>query len=213
MKTAKKKVTKFDFKKEFKFLFNAPKNEPEIINVPDLKYIMIDGEGNPNTAKEFGEKIQVLYGIAFTIKFTLKLDKDDPYDFSVPPLSGLWCADDITAYAAGRKDEWKWTLMILMPDRVTEDDFKRAKEKVREKKDPAYLDLARFGIYKEGAAAQIMHTGPYSAEGPTIKKLHEFFREKGYTFNGKHHEIYLSDPRRAKPEKMKTIIRQPIKKA
>jgi len=210
--TAKTKTQKLDFKKEYKSLFSPSVKEPEIIEVPAFKYIMIDGQGDPNTSKDFQDKIQVLYGLSYTIKFMLKLDKKDPFDFTVPPLSGLWCADDITAFAEGRKHEWKWTLMILMPDRVTREVFEEGKRKLEEKKNPAFLDRANFEIYEEGLSAQVMHIGPYAEEGPTIAKLHDFFQGKGYTFNGRHHEIYLSDPRRCKPEKMRTILRQPIKK-
>jgi hypothetical protein len=207
-----KKTQKLDFKKEYKYLFSPSAKEPEMVEVPAFKYIKIDGEGDPNTSQDFQDKVQVLYGLAYTIKFMLKLDKEDPFDFTVPPLSGLWCADDITAFADGRKHEWKWTLMILMPDRVTRDVFEKGKEELKKKKDPVFLDQARFEIYEEGLSAQIMHIGPYAEEGPTIAKLHEFFQGRGYTFNGQHHEVYLSDPRRCKPEKMRTILRQPIKK-
>jgi hypothetical protein len=210
--TAKTKTQKLDFKKEYKSLFSPSAKEPEIVEVPAFKYIMIDGRGDPNTSKDFQDKIQVLYGLSYTIKFMLKLDKTDPFDFTVPPLSGLWCADDITAFAEGRKHEWKWTLMILMPDRVTREVFEEGKRKLEEKKNPAFLELANFEIYEEGLSAQIMHMGPYAEEGPTIAKLHDFFHGKGYTFNGRHHEIYLSDPRKCKPGKMRTILRQPIKK-
>jgi hypothetical protein len=210
--TAKTKTQKLDFKKEYKSLFTPSAKEPEIVEVPAFKYIMIDGRGDPNTSKDFQDKIQVLYGLSYTIKFMLKLDKTDPFDFTVPPLSGLWCADDITAFAEGRKHEWKWTLMILMPDRVTREVFEEGKKKLEEKKNPTFLELANFEIYEEGLSAQITHMGPYAEEGPTIAKLHDFFHGKGYTFNGRHHEIYLSDPRKCKPEKMRTILRQPIKK-
>jgi hypothetical protein len=210
--TAKTKTQKFDFKKEYKSLFSPSAKEPEMIEVPAFKYLIIDGQGDPNTSKDFQDKVQVLYGLSYTIKFMLKQDKTDPFDFTVPPLSGLWCADDITAFAEGRKHEWKWTLMILMPDRVTREVFAEGKRKLEEKKNPTFLDLAKFEIYEEGLSAQIMYIGPYAEEGPTIAKLHDFFQGKGYTFNGRHHEIYLSDPRRCKPEKMRTILRQPIKK-
>ena len=210
--TAKTKTQKLDFKKEYKYLFSPSAKEPEMVEVPAFKYIKIDGQGDPNTSKDFQDKIMVLYGLAYTIKFMLKLDKEDPFDFTVPPLSGLWCADDITAFTEGRKHEWKWTLMILMPDRVTRDVFQKGKEELKKKKNPVFLDQARFEIYEEGLSAQIMHIGHYAEEGPTIAKLHEFFQGRGYTFNGHHHEVYLSDPRRCKPEKMRTILRQPIKK-
>jgi hypothetical protein len=211
--TAKtKKAQKLDFKKEYKSLFSPSAKEPEIIEVPAFKYIMIDGQGDPNTSEKFSDKIQVLYGLSYTIKFMLKLDEKDPFDFTVPPLSGLWCADDMTAYSEGRKHEWKWTLMILMPDRVTLEVFEEGKRKLRKKKNPNFLDQTRLEIYEEGLSAQIMHIGPYAEEAPTIAKLHDFFQDKGYTFSGRHHEIYLSDPRRCQPEKMRTILRQSIKK-
>jgi len=125
----------------------------------------------------------------------------------------LWWAEDHRAFIdKDRKNEWQWTIMILMPDQVTSASLDGAKEKLKLKKDLPNLEKAYLKIYKEGKSAQIMHIGPYSNEGPNIKKLHNFFQQQGYTFNGKHHEIYISDPRRCKPEKMKTIIRQPIKK-
>ena len=213
MAEKKKKITKLDFKKEYKSLFSPSAREPEIIQVPAFKYIMIDGRGYPGTSTDFQEKIQVLYGLSYTIKFMLKADKQDPFDFTVPPLSGLYCADDMTAFTdENRKDEWKWTLMILQPDRVTSEVFTSAKQELIRKKNPPAIDRAYLEIYEEGLSAQVMHIGPYDQEGPTVKKLHDFFQEKGFTFNGRHHEIYIGDPRRSKPEKLKTVIRQPIKK-
>jgi hypothetical protein len=203
---------KIDLKKELKYLFSPSAKTPEIIKVPSFKYIMVDGEGDPSNSEEFSDKVALLYGLSYTIKFMLKKDEKDPFDYVVMPLSGLWCADDISAYAEGRREEWKWTLMIMQPDRVTKDIFEEAKVKLIKKKDPKHIDDASFDIYKEGSCAQIMHIGPYKDEAPTIRTLHDFFKEKGFTFNGKHHEIYLSDPRKCDPAKMKTIIRQPIKK-
>ncbi|MCP5106555.1 MAG: hypothetical protein GY950_24435 [bacterium] len=203
---------KIDFKKEYRALFSPSAKESELVEVPAFKYIMIDGEGNPNTSQDFQDKVQVLYGLAFTIKFMLKKDEQEPFDYAVPPLSGLWHADDMAAFTEGKKDDWKWTMMILQPDRVTREVFGSAKEKLIKKKNPPFLGQASLNIYEEGLCAQVMHLGPYSEEGPTIEKLHTFFQEKGYTFNGRHHEIYLSDPRKSKPEKLKTIIRQPVKK-
>ena len=213
MTEEKKKAAKIDYKKDFKYLFSPSAKEPEIVEVPDFTYIMIDGKGYPGTSKDFQDKIQVLYGLSYTIKFMLKLDKIDPLDYTVPPLSGLYYADDMKVFIdEGRRDEWEWTVMILQPDRVTEAIFEKAKEQLVRKKNLSFIDKAYLQIYKEGLSAQIMHLGPYDQEGPTIEKLHTFFQSKGYTFNGKHHEIYLSDPRRGKPEKIKTVIRQPIKK-
>jgi hypothetical protein len=213
MTTTRPPIPKLDFKKEYKNLFSPSAKTPEIIEVPAFKYLMIDGRGDPNASPGFQAKVGVLYGLAYTLKFSLKRDKDDPFDFSVPPLSGLWCADDIRAYFDdGRRQEWQWTLMILMPDRVSPTLFDKARDELRRKKDSDHLDEARFQVYHEGLAAQVMHIGPYAQEGPTIKRLHDFFQEKGFAFNGRHHEIYLSDPRRGMPEKMRTIIRQPIKR-
>ncbi len=213
MTEEKKKAAKIDYKKDFKYLFSPSAKEPEIVEVPDFKYIMIDGKGYPGTSKDFQDKIQVLYGLSYTIKFMLKLDKIDPLDYTVPPLSGLYYADDMKVFVEeGRREEWEWTVMILQPDRVTEAIFEKAKEQLVRKKNLPFIDKAYLQIYKEGLSAQIMHLGPYDQEAPTIEKLHTFFQSKGYTFNGKHHEIYLSDPRRGKPEKIKTVIRQPIKK-
>ena len=212
--TEKTKVNaKLDFKKEYKYLFSPSPKTPEIVQVPAFKYIMMDGEGYPGDSSDFQEKIQVLYGLAYTIKFMLKKDRQEPFDFTVPPLSGLYCADDPAAFSDdSRKDEWKWTLMIMLPDRVTTSVFEAARQELIKKKNPPAAGLAYLEIYEEGLCAQIMHIGPYSQEGPTIKKLHDFFQEKGYTFNGRHNEIYLGDPRRTQPEKLKTIIRQPITK-
>jgi hypothetical protein len=203
---------KIDFKKEYKFLFSASARQPQLVDVPEFKYLMIDGTGDPNTAPEFAEKIQVLYGLAYTMKFMLK-QGSQAVDFVVPPLSGLWCAEDISAFNEGRKDEWLWTLMIMQPDAVTPELLAKSKAKLAAKK-PGLLsaDRARLEMLHEGAAVQILHIGPYSAEGPVIARLHDFMKENGYTFNGRHHEIYLGDPRRCQPEKLKTIIRQPVKK-
>ena len=206
-------VPVFDYKKEFKHLFSPSAGNPEIVDVPPLKYIMADGQGYPGTSKEFAEKTQLLYSLAYTLKFMLKKDNESPFDFKVPPLSGLWYADDMAAFHdGGRKEEWKWTLMIMLPDRVTDEDVQRASAELKRKKNPPLLDMVNFKVYEEGRCAQIMHIGPYSEEAPTIQKLHTFFKEKGYDFNGHHHEIYLGDPRRSKPEQLKTIIRQPVKK-
>jgi hypothetical protein len=202
-----------DVKKDYKYLFSPKKDKPEIVDVPAFKYLKIDGRGNPNNEEEFGAKVGLLYGLAYTIKFMLKKDQADPFEFKVAPLSGLWHADDMDAFVQkDRRDEWIWTLMILMPDPVTNEVFEAGKAALIKKKNPTGIDKVYFELYDEGHCAQIMHIGPYSEEGPTIKNLHSFFTDQGYEPSGQHHEIYLGDPRKAKPEKLKTIIRQPIKK-
>jgi hypothetical protein len=204
---------KIDFKKEYKFLFAASAKQPQVVEVPPFKYLMVDGTGDPNTAPEFAEKIQALYGLAYTMKFMLKQDGYGAVEYVVPPLSGLWCAEDITAFHEGRKNEYLWTLMIMQPDAVTPELLEKAKTKVATKKEAApSAGQVRLDVLREGPAVQILHIGSYSTEGPTIARLHDFMKENGYTFNGRHHEIYLGDPRRCQPEKLKTIIRQPVKK-
>ncbi len=207
------KKEKFDFKKEFKYLFRPSAKRAQIVDVPAMKTIQIRGEGYPGTSPAFQDKIEVLYGLSYTIKFMLKQDKNDPFDYTVGPFSGLWYADDIAAYKnEERRNEWKWTLMILQPDQVTIEVFEKGKALFKKKKNPALLEEASFSIFQEGLSAQIMHIGPYDQEGPTIKKLHDFIKDEGYTFNGHHHEIYLGNPQKSKPEKLKTILRHPIKK-
>jgi hypothetical protein len=202
-----------DFKKEFPALFAPPAKTPVLVDVPEFAYIMVDGRGHPGQAPDFQAKIGLLYGLAYTIKFSLKKDPGKPLDFVVPPLSGFYCADDPTCYMdENRGDEWKWTLAIPLPAFVTPAVFEKAAGALREKKNPDHLDKAYLKKYKEGRSAQILYIGPYREEGPTIQKLHAFFLDQGLTFAGPHHEIYLGDPRRAKPDKLKTIIRQPIRK-
>lgn len=202
-------MSKIDFKKELKHLYNASANETSVVDVPSLNFLEIDGAGDPNKVKAFEEAIEALYSVSFPLKFMVK--KERGVDYTVMPLEGLWWTDDMTQFSIDNKDIWKWTVMIMQPEHVTKDFVQRVVEQVEKKKSPPALSKMRFETLHEGLSAQIMHIGPYSAEGPTVEKLHAFVREKGYVLAGKHHEIYLSDPRRAAPEKMKTIIRQPIK--
>ena len=201
---------KIDYKKEFSDLYKASAKKPHIVDVQEMNFLMVDGLGDPNSSQDFSNAIEALYSLSYTLKFAIKMGPT-AVDYGVPPLEGLWWADDCSAFKEGRKDEWEWTLMIMQPEFVTPDLLAGATEKVRAKKDPVALSKVRFESFCEGPAAQIMHVGPYSEEGPTIEKLHEFICDSGYTLAGKHHEIYLGDPRRAAPEKLRTIIRQPMK--
>ena len=192
-------------------LYRPPAAQPEIIDVPPMQFAMVDGEGDPNTATAYRDAIQALYGISFTLKFMLK--KARGADYRVSPLEGLWWAPDLKVFGSAAKGSWRWTAMIRQPDEVTFADFERARVELRRKRPSPAVDLLRLERFDEGQAAQIMHVGPYSAEAPTIERLHAFIHEKGHTFDGrrqKHHEIYLGDPRRAKPEKLRTVIRQPF---
>ncbi|MFX1521013.1 MAG: GyrI-like domain-containing protein [Promethearchaeota archaeon] len=206
-------MAKQDLKKELKHLYYPSKKEFNFVDVPKMNFLMLDGQGDPNTSQEYREAIGVLYNVSYTVKFMVK-KKKPAQDYVVLPLESLWWADDLNDFITGNKDVWKWTAMIMQPTQVTKSLIKEAIEQVEKKKKPPALPKLRFESFHEGLSAQIMHIGPYSAEGPTIEKLHNFIRENGYEFDGlieKHHEIYLSDPRRTPEEKWKTVIRQPVK--
>ena len=205
-------MKKIDYKKEFKHLYFPPAKEVVEVDVPRMNFIMLDGTGDPNTSQEFQEAMEALYGISFTAKFMIKKDGEAEADYVVPPLEGLWWAEDMAQFSVEKKDEWLWTVMIMQPEYVTRSIYKKACEQLKEKKDPPALSKVRFEGYKEGLSAQIMHIGPFSEEGPTVARVHDYIEEKGYEINGKHHEIYLSDFRRTKPERLKTVIRQPFRK-
>ncbi|MFX1451511.1 MAG: GyrI-like domain-containing protein [Promethearchaeota archaeon] len=202
--------TKVDFKKSMKKFYNPSAKEVVIVDIPEMQFLMIDGIGSPGDSQEYLDSIAALYPVAFKTKF---LSKAKGRDYVVPPLEGLWWADNMEDFKDGNRDKWKWTMMIMQPNWINQDIINEAVEntlitKPELKKTIATLRLEKF---REGKAAQIMHLGPYSEEGPTVKKLHNFIKAQGGTFDGyckKHHEIYLSDPRKAKPENMKTVIRQ-----
>ena len=172
---------------------------------------MVDGKGDPNTSPEFQRAMELLYSTAYTIKFTRK--KAGLGDFAVMPTEGLWWAKNLKAFVSGDKSKWLWTMMIMMPDDVTAAEFKRATKSVTEKKG-FKTELLRLETLSEGNCVQYLHVGPYSEEGPGIKEMHEVFMPANKLKpNGKHHEIYLGDPRKSDPKKLKTIIRQPVTKA
>lgn len=200
---------KIDYKKELKHLYRPSAKKVEIVEVPQMNFLMVDGEGDPNTAQSFSDAIEALYPVSYTLKFMIKKGEMG-IDYGVLPLEAIWWSDDMSAFSTGNKEAWKWTLMIMQPDFITQKMVKEAMEEVKVKKKPASLPLIRFETFKEGKAAQIMHLGPFSEEGPTIEKVHLFIEENGSHRVGKHHEIYLSDIRRAAPEKWKTIVRQPM---
>lgn len=206
-----KSIEKIDLWSEHKEIFSPSARQPQLVKVPPLTYLRVDGEGDPNTAPAFRQAIGALYGLAFTLKFSLKKSKG--LDFRVMPLSGLYHADDPSAFLQGRKQEWKWSLMIPIPSLITAAEVKKAREEATGKKQasPA-LPLVRRETLREGLCVQILHKGPYAAERATIERLHAFMGENKLGFAGAHHEIYLSDPNRTAPEKLKTIVRQPVKK-
>jgi hypothetical protein len=200
---------KIDLKKQFKFLYNPSAREVSIVDVPKMKFLMVDGVGDPNS-ETFHTGIQSLYNLAYTIKFGLK--KQRRIDFPVMALEGLWSmGTSMDEFDPNARDKWEWTLMIMQPEVVTRETVKTAVEEIKRKGKP--LTPFRLEELREGLSAQIMHVGPYSAEAATIRTIREFMERNGYSQNGRHHEIYLGDPRRAAPSKLRTILRWPVKLA
>jgi hypothetical protein len=203
-------MEKVDLRKELKSLYQAPVKEVVRVDVPTMNFLMIDGEGDPDTSQQFKDAIEALFSLSYTIKFMIKKGPK-AIDYGVMPLEGLWWADDMTAFTTGDKSKWKWTLMIMQPKYVTQNIVVAAVAALTKKKSLAALPKVRFGAFLEGVAAQTMHIGPFSEEGPTVKRVHDFIAACGCTCSGKHHEIYLSDVRKADPKKWKTVIRQPMR--
>lgn len=203
-------MKKIDYKKELKNLYNASAKKVETVEVPRMNFLMMDGEGDPKTSPAFQEAVEALFSLSYTLKFMIKKGKEG-IDYGVMPLEGLWWVEDMSQFSIEKKDNWKWTLMIMQSEFVTINLVHDATEQVKKKKDLPALPQTRFEAFSEGKAAQIMHIGPFSEEGPTIQKIHNYILEMNHKISGKHHEIYLSDIRKAAPEKWKTIIRQPMK--
>jgi hypothetical protein len=202
-------MAKIDHKKQLKHLYAASAKQPTLVNVPPLNYLRIDGIGDPNTSSAYKNAVEALFSLSYTMKFAIKKGAA-AVDYGVMPLEGLWWMDDMKQFSVTRKDEWKWTMMIMQPEVVTQAIVAACRSDLARKKDLAALSKVEFAAFKEGKAAQILHVGPFTEEGPTIQKLHDFIQAQGLKLTGKHHEIYLSDIRRAAPEKWKTIIRQPV---
>ena len=202
-------MRKIDYKKEFKEFYAPRAGKIVEVDLPAMSFLMVDGQGDPNTGSQFGPAVEALYAMSYTLKFMIKKGELQ-LDYGVMPLQALWWADDMAAFTPDDKSAWKWTAMIMQPDVVTAELMAEATEQVRKKKDPVALDLVRFEPLTEGKAAQTLHIGPFENEGPAIEAVHSFIAENGGRRTGKHHEIYLSDIRKAAPEKWKTVIRQPF---
>ncbi len=202
-------MLKIDYKKELKHLYKPSSKKVEIVDVPQMNFLMLDGAGDPNTAQEFKDAVEALFGVSYTLKFMIK-KSDLEVDYGVMPLEGLWWAEDMSRFSIEKKSDWKWTLMIMQPEYVSAERVDKAIEQVKKKKQLPALPKMRFEALTEGKAAQILHVGPFSEEGPSVEKVHQCIEENGSKRSGKHHEIYLSDFRRTAPERLKTIIRQPM---
>ena len=180
--------------------------EPALVDVPPFPFLQVDGVGSPDDAG-FVSAVQGLYSVGYTLRFQTRAD--GIVDYKVPPLEGLWWADDMTAFIRGDKREWKWTLLLRVPDEIDEPAVDKARTKARDKAGDA-VDAVRLDRYDEGHSAQVLHLGPFATEGATIERLHAFIATAGLSPRGPHHEIYMGDPRRTRPERLKTILRQPV---
>ncbi len=203
-------MKKIDLKKELKHLYQPSAKAVVQVEVPTMHYLMIDGEGDPNTSAAYQAAVEALFALSYSIKFMIKKGPQ-AIDYGVMPLEGLWWADDMSKFSVDDKSSWKWTMMIMQPDFVTRQVVDTAMEEVRRKKGLAALDQVRFEPLTEGLCAQTLHVGPFSEEGPTVRRVHEFIAGCGRKPAGKHHEIYLSDIRKTDPSRWKTVIRQPMR--
>ncbi|MEI7987630.1 MAG: GyrI-like domain-containing protein [Chloroflexota bacterium] len=199
---------KIDLKKTLKIFYQPTTQTPSIVEVPPFNFLMIDGFGDPNTSELYQGAVTTLFQFSYTLKFTVK--KDQGINYSVMPLEGLWWMTGV--FDAENKDSWQWTAMIAQPEFISNELVENARRQVKIKKAPPLIDQVRFENFHEGLSVQIMHIGPFSDEKTNIERIHSYALNNGYELAGKHHEIYLSDLSRISPEKMKTILRQPIRK-
>lgn len=201
-------MKRVDHKEAYRGLYHASTRDIAIVDVPALRFLMIDGRGDPNTSAAYAKAVEALFAVSYAAKFIVKKGPL-AIDYKVMPLEGLWWADDMSAFGVEDKSSWRWTMMIMQPDVVADEVLVRATAQVRDKKGLEAVDELRLEVVTEGRCAQVLHVGPFSEEGPTVERLHAFVDQYSGR-RGKHHEIYLSDIRRAAPENWKTIIRQPM---
>ena len=203
-------ASKIDLKKALKPFFSAPTGEFEEIELPAVSYLMIDGKGSPGDSPAYLTALQTLYPAAYALKFFSKQQLGR--DYVVPPLEGLWWSEKRDAFAAGRRDEWQWTMMIMVPDWIRQEQFAEVMCRLKSKKPEIDFSGLRMDSLHEGRSLQKLHLGSFADEAPALRHLHdELMPSLGLTFNGHHHEIYLSDPRKVAPEKLRTILRQPVR--
>jgi hypothetical protein len=201
-------MTKIDHRRELKELYAPPKNAPVIVDVPEMTFLMVDGTGDPNTAEAYRDAVEALFAVSYAIKFAVKRGRG--VDYGVMPLEGLWWVEDMSTFTVDDKSAWSWTVMIVQPVEIDEELVHEAVSTATRKKPLPAAGRLRLERFREGTAAHVMHIGPYAEEKPTIDRLHAFIAGEGYERTGKHHEIYLTDARRTAPERMRTVIRQPI---
>lgn len=201
-------MEKIDLQKELRHLYQPSAKEVVQVDVPTMNFLMIDGVGDPNTSPAYADAVAALFTVSYAIKFMIKKGPV-AIDYGVMPLEGLWWAEDMSKFTTKDKANWQWTMMIMQPSFVTREIIDSAIADVKKKKNSTVISKLHLEAFSEGKCAQILHIGPFSEEGPTIEKVHQFIDSKGKRI-GKHHEIYLSDIRKADPAKWKTIIRQPM---
>ncbi len=203
-------MEKTDLRKEFRELYAPSSRAFSVVDVPRMSFLMVDGEGDPNTASAYREAVEALYSVSYAIKFAAK--RELGRDHVVAPLEGLWSADDPSFFTRRAKDEWHWTMLIMQPPWIPAELVEQARVTTAAKKDLPALPLLRLADYEEGTSVQVLHVGPYDDEAPTLRRLHEeYMPARELEFNGRHHEIYLGDPRRAQPSKLRTVLRQPVR--
>lgn len=204
-----------DLKKQYKSLYLPPAGKVMLVDVPELQFLMIDGAiepgQEPGTSPEFEQVMGALYGAAYTLKFMLKKRAQDPADYPVMALEGLWGIKE-GEFSSDVKDNWVYTLMILTPEDVTPDDFGEAVRQLDKKKPNPANQKLRLERFREGLCVQALHLGPYATEPETLDRMRQFAEGEGYAVRHGHHEIYMGDPRRAEPEKLKTVLRYPVQK-
>lgn len=201
-------MPKIDLKKQLKHFYQASARDVAGVDVPAFRFLMIDGAGDPNTSPHYARAVEALFSVSYTAKFMVKKGPLG-IDYAVMPLEGLWWSDDMASFVAGDRAKWQWTMMIHQPPYADDALLHAAMADVKRRKGLAAVDLLRLETFAEGPCAQTLHVGPFTEEGPTIRRVHDFIEARG-ALAGKHHEIYLSDIRRADASRWKTIIRQPM---
>lgn len=197
-----------DYRAANRFLLNPKPGIVELIQIPPTRYLMLDGQGDPNTSEDYRGSFAALYGLAYGLKFHYK--KQEDIDYNLLAIEGLWWADPAGSFSMDQRKNWLWTMMLSIPEFIPDSLIQTFKIELMRKKNIPQMEQLYTSWLDEGVCFQIMHIGPYAAEPPTIQFLHSEIQSQGYTLRGKHHEIYLGDPRKSKPEKLKTILRQPV---
>lgn len=208
-------MEKLDLKKQYKQLYKPSAKQVVVVEVPEFQFVQVDGQIEPGIpvaeAPDYRNSLEVLYGLSYGLKFMSKQREVDPIDYTVMALEGLWWAHGSDeSFDIDREQTWFFTSMMMQPDHITEEMYQQALDDLKQKKDNPLIDQARFVRFEEGLCMQIMHIGPYADEPATVAKMEAFAEEHGYRHRGRHHEIYLGNPLRAKPENLKTVLRHPI---